>query len=151
MASVSGTRERDGRRLADRLSFAGQDEDGNDGLSAWELLAGVIIRRRVEFPPDVSFDTAMPGDQWPEDALLRRPISALMVYGPLDADHVVRGPIFCDLVRRAGADHRLTVRVMPGLGHQLSPETGGTFGPMDDGAIGLIGEWLTRYFGGGEK
>jgi hypothetical protein len=140
------------RPLSD-LGFAAIDRDGDGQLSRWEVAAQLINRMRLANDGTVDFDK-----DWrkytlsrPEDVIARLGVPVLVVYGGLDEDHAVNGPI---LEARGTAESWKDVqeRYFPAVGHQLGPETSDTpdgatkVGPMPDDVVNAIGEWLEARF-----
>lgn len=140
------------RPLSD-LGFAAIDRDGDGQLSRWEVAAQLINRMRAANDGTVDFDK-----DWrkytlsrPEDVLAKLGVPVLLIYGGLDEDHAVNGPI---LEARGSAESWKDVqeRYFPTLGHQLGPEKSegpdGTtkLGPMGDDVVNAIGEWLEARF-----
>lgn len=140
------------RPLSD-LGFAAIDRDGDGQLSRWEVAAQLINRMRAANDGTVDFDK-----DWrkytlsrPEDVLAKLGVPVLLIYGGLDEDHAVNGPI---LEARGSAESwkDVQVRYFPAIGHQLGPEksegpdAATKLGPMGDDVVNAVGEWLEARF-----
>lgn len=140
------------RALSD-LSFAAIDRDGDGQISRWEAAAQLIIKMRVanDGTVDLDKDWRKYTQSRPEDVLAKLGVPALVLYGGLDEDHAVNGPILeARAVTEAWKD--VQVRYFAGEGHLLGPEKAdgpdGTakVGPMPDDVVNAIGEWLEARF-----
>jgi hypothetical protein len=131
--------------------FADIDRDGDGQARRWEVAAQRIIAMRSVNDGSIDFDK-----DWrkytqsrPEDVIAKLGLPVLAVYGGLDEDHAVHGPI---LEARGAAEgwKDLQVRYFAAAGHQLGPEQAGQdlpkFGPMADEVVNAVGEWLEARF-----
>lgn len=127
-----------------RAGFIEMDRDHDGSLRGWELAAQTAIAALINGRTDVleTSDQLRPGLPWPSDVLLNSKRPALVLYGGLDAA-AVHGPLLEREIAQRGATH-ITVQYLRGLGHQLSPELGLRFGPIDPAAVTRLATWLEK-------
>ena len=116
------------------------DKDGT--LRLWEASAILARVRRAAMPPQDGPDSH--GIPFGEDALAKRPLPTLVLYGSLDDAQSHHAPILQDLID-AGTLTSVEVRILPGIGHQLGPEQDNRLGPVSNEAIELITAFLQRH------
>ena len=90
------------------------DKDGT--LRLWEASAILARVQRAAMPPQEGPDSH--GIPFGEDALAKRSLPTLVLYGSLDDAQSHHAPILQDLID-AGTLTSVEVRILPGIGHQL--------------------------------
>ena len=118
---------------------ASMDFDQDGTLQAWEVSATLARKARREMKPGKGTDKH--GIPFGEDTLKARPIPTLILYGNLDDAQGHHAPILQDLTKD-GSLTMVEVRVLPGIGHQLSAERENRVGPISDMAIHQIVDWI---------
>lgn len=123
--------------------FQELDFDRSGSLSTWELAAGIARSRRSTMNRATLSPTDGSGLLWSEDVLRDHNLPTLIVYGSFDNAQAHHAPIMAGII---AAEHltSITIELLPGLGHQLGPESEGRIGPIDDRALSLMGDWLQR-------
>jgi hypothetical protein len=110
------------------------DFDGDGTLQVWECSADIAMRRRAnmqEIKPDKT------GIAFGEDALAKRPVPTLAIYGSLDTAQACHAPVLHQLAQDGTLSH-VTVQVLPNIGHTLGPVKEDRVGPISTAAIDAI-------------
>ncbi|QOJ01121.1 MAG: dienelactone hydrolase family protein [Phycisphaeraceae bacterium] len=113
-----------------------------------DLVCGVVALSPAYFTPETpllaSFVRA--GMRHGLDVAAARGLPVLALFGTLDRSRVVDAA-GSRAMKDSGAVEGLDVVCLNGLGHQLGPQEGDLFGPIDPGAVDHIGRWLERLAG----
>ena len=123
-----------GEELPEDLDF---DLDGI--LQAWEMSAAIAITERGKI--SAAPRTDQHGIPFGEESLKGRSLPVLVIYGQLDNAQGHHAPVLQSLVDQEHL-RQLEIRIIPNLGHQMSPQEGMLVGPISSGAIQGIVEWI---------
>ncbi len=147
-AALGMLRARPGVR-ADRVLLLGHSQGA---MRAWSLasedrnVAGLILLAPAYFSRDerVAGSLAKQGISFGEDVVRVCGIRTLAIFGALDKSSAVNADAALMLMNSPGFEN-LSVHVLPRLGHQLGPQVGDRFGPIDPSVIRTVTEWSFQF------
>lgn len=123
-------------------SFEEIDLDGDGLLRGWEIASARQGGNLAERPEHIG-DELRDGIPWPLDQLRELDAPFLAIFGGLDSMS-----LHARSVERFAETHRLrevSVVIEPHLGHQLSPQSGHLFGPIDPRILERLASWADEH------
>ncbi|MBX3323325.1 MAG: hypothetical protein KF757_10075 [Phycisphaeraceae bacterium] len=147
-AALGMLRARPGVRV-DRVLLLGHSQGA---MRAWSLasedrsVAGLILLAPAYFSRDerVAGSLAKQGLSFGEDVVRVCGIRTLAIFGALDKSSAVNADAALMLMNSPGFE-KLSVHVLPRLGHQLGPQVGDLSGPIDASVIRTVTEWSLQF------
>lgn len=120
-------------------TMAAEDES----VAALILLSPAYFTRPAK--PPASFEAN--GMRFGAEVLEARSPPTLLVFGELDESRSV-DRIGTEVFAQEKGARRVTIRSMPGLGHQLGPQEGDRIGPIDAQVTRMVAEWAVKTVAG---